>query len=229
MFTTYDVWKARDLQVEELGSAKQSSEDDEAAHEKLAELTSFCQLANCEIRAWSGIINTCILSTATVCEVLAHFSLKAEPLRVTAGLFHDDPKKYGCVLGSPGDGTRQPAAKADHWNGHLVSIVENRYLIDTTLDQVNTDHPYLGATPIVIDLQATEWFQISPRIGFPYTGLMRLFPDVLVRYQEYHNQKGFRSASDFRARKRREIVGRLIYATTNTGLFGTDERLITII
>jgi hypothetical protein len=130
-----------------------------------------------------------------------------------AALFHDDPKIIGGVLGSDGDGIKQSVAKPGYWGGHLVTIVEDRYLMDTTLDQANVDHPWLGATPIVIDLQTTEWFQPHRFIDLPFTGLLRLFPDVQVRYNEYRHQKGFHSAGDFKPARRRRVVEKLLLTT----------------
>ena len=78
--------------------------------ETFQQLSAFCSLANAEIFQYYGDRGSCIFSTGVILEVLTHFGLQAEPIRVEAGLFHDDPKSYGCVLGGSGDGTRRPAA-----------------------------------------------------------------------------------------------------------------------
>ena len=70
-----------------------------------------CTLANREIYHHYGSRASCVYSTGVVCEVLTHFGFQAEPIRVETGLFHDDPKSYGCVLGSSGDGTRRPSCR----------------------------------------------------------------------------------------------------------------------
>jgi hypothetical protein len=170
------------------------------------QLVGFCLLANREIFRYYGSHHSCVFSTGVICELLAHFGIKAEPLRVEAGIFPDDRKLPGCVLGSSGDGTRRPAAKPDHWQGHLVSLVENRYLIDTTLDQADR---HLNARPVVIDLTRTTWFKPNLRSG-QCTGLLRLWDGVLVRYSPAPRQVGWKHAGDFRPRRRREIAARLI-------------------
>ena len=177
-----------------------------------AQLTAFCVLANKEILRHYGSRGSCIFSAATICEVLTHFGIKAEPLRVEAGIFPDEPKLHGCVLGSIGDGTRRPAAKKDMWRGHLASLVSDQYLIDTTLDQANTGR-HLHVKPIVIDLRTTKWFDPDPPwIGESWTGLLTPWPGVQVRYTRFPRQAGWKNAGDFRPRRRREIVATLIKA-----------------
>ena len=78
------------------------------------QLLAFCALANKAIRAYYGRRDSCVFSTGVVCEVLAHFGFKAVPLRVTAKVFHPEPRKYGCVLGSDGGGERMPTASPDN-------------------------------------------------------------------------------------------------------------------
>lgn len=181
--------------------------------ETLQQLSQFCRLANREIYRYYGDRGSCVFSTATVCEVLTHFGFKAVPLRVEAALFHDDPKSYGCILGSNGDGTRRPAAGKDRWIGHMASVVEGVYLLDSTLDQANDNNPHLHARPVVIDLRTTTWFEPNLR-GGQCTGLLRLWDDVQVRYSPAWRQTGFRHAGDFRPCRRRDIVKILITATT---------------
>lgn len=178
----------------------------------LEQLDQFCLQANQEIFRYYGSRGSCIFSTGVICEVLAHFGFQAEPIRVETGLFHDDPKSHGCVLGSSGDGTRRPAAGKDMWAGHLASIANERYLIDTTLDQANENNPHLHAKPIVIDLRATKWFDQDLR-GGQCTGLLRLWDDVQVRYSPAWRQVGWKSAGDFLPSRRREIVPLLLKIT----------------
>ena len=147
-------------------------------------------------------------STGVVCEVLTHFGFQAEPIRVETGLFHDDPKSYGCVLGSSGDGTRRPAAGKDMWAGHLCSIINRIYLLDSTVDQANKDHPHLHAQPIVIDLRTTKWFDPRSSLARGSRGLAccALWNNgTQVRYTQHHRQAGWKSAGDFRLCRRREV------------------------
>jgi hypothetical protein len=122
-------------------------------HQKLI---AFCQLANREILKFQGMRATCIFSTGVCCDVLNHFGIKAEPLRVTASV-HSDHGTIATLLGSDGCGQRLPKAGPGMWHGHLVSLVADEYLLDSTLDQVNGKNP--NAKPCVIYLPDTCWFE----------------------------------------------------------------------
>jgi hypothetical protein len=191
------------------------------------QLSAFCLLANRQIFHYYGRPDSCIFSTGVNCQVLQHFGLKAEPLRVEAGIFPDEPKLHGCVLGSIGDGTRRPAARPDCWHGHLGSLVEDVFLLDSTLDQANKGNRRLNAKPIVIDLRTTKWFDSDPPwIGTPWTGLLRPWGNgVQLRYTQHHRQAGWKHAGDFRPCRRRELVPQLIAAAMP--IFETPKLLAT--
>src|SRR6478672_4525247 len=103
------------------------------ANDRHETLIEFCQLANREILKFYGDRASCVFSTGVCCDVLNHFNIKAEPLRVTAAVFSDDGT-VATMLGSDGCGQRMKAASPNRWNGHLVSLVEDEYLLDSTLD-----------------------------------------------------------------------------------------------
>jgi hypothetical protein len=173
-------------------------------------LSEFCLLANKEILNFYESRSSCVFSTAVVCDAMSRLGIKAEPLRVTAGVFPDAQDKYASILGGEGNGERQPASEPNMWKGHLVSLVEDRFLVDTTLDQVNDVHPHLGAVPCVIYLPDTEWGKPSHFPGYCWTGLLSLFPGATVRYSKIPRQNGWKHAGDFRPCRRKEIVERLI-------------------
>ncbi len=174
----------------------------------LARLSEFCVLANKLILDFYGSRGSCIFSVATVCDVLAHFGFRASPLRVEAAIFHPEPRTCGCILGSDGNGERLPRAGRDMWYGHLVSLVEDQYLVDTTLDQVRDTHSYLVTTPCVVYLPDTSW---DREPDYHCTGNLSLFPTgVTVRYTKFRRQNGWQSAGDFRPGRRKQIVRRLI-------------------
>ena len=149
--------------------------DNRANHHNL---TDFCSLAHREIFKFRRRRGTCIFSTAVVCDVLRRFDIKAEPLRVTARILPDERGGVGVGLGSHhGCGERRPAAKPGMWYGHLVSLVEDRYLVDTTFDQVNEDEYFKlkNAEPLVLDLGQTKWFATD--VKWPnWTGNLPIFP-----------------------------------------------------
>jgi Meiotically Up-regulated Gene 113 (MUG113) protein len=114
------------------------------------------------------------------------------------------PKHYGCVLGSDGDGTRQPAAQPDHWRGHLVVIALGRYLLDATLDQVNAGHPWLHAEPFVGEV--TLEFLRGEKSLLATTGKA----GSSVCYSAFPGRGGFKTAPDMRPSHRRDIVNQVL-------------------
>jgi hypothetical protein len=192
------------------------------------QLKGFCQLVNREIRRYYGRPDSCVFSTAVIVEVLTHFNLKAEPLRVEAAVFPEDRKRHGCILGSFGDGTRRSAAGKGMWLGHLVTLVAGYYLLDSTIDQVKVP----GVQPIVLDLRQTKWFKQNPPYrGTLWTGVLRPWPGIQARYTMFHRQNGWKHAGDFRSCRRKEMVALLIEKSTL--LFGglnlsrgTNSRLL---
>jgi hypothetical protein len=184
-----------------------------------AQLSDFCLLANRIIGRHYGRPDSCVFSTGVNCEVLQHFLIEAEPLRVTATMFANDNMRdhYGCVLGSDGNGTRMKAAGEGMWHGHLVCLTANRFILDSCLDQVNIENPWLEVTPLVVDLTATDWFKPDVCPDYHCTNNMTPFSSgTLIRYTKVHRQTGWRSAGDFRPRQRREIVETLIKAAAPT-------------
>jgi hypothetical protein len=196
-----------------------------ARADHLASLSKFCLLANKIILAFYGERGSCIFSTAIVCDVLAHYGFDTRPLRVQATVLPTKPRELGCTLGSNGDGSRQPAAGNGKWRGHLVTLVDNQYIVDTTLDQVNDTEPHLRAEPVVIHLPATNWFLYEDSKSYRYhrTGNLSVFnsSDSTVRYSEYPRQNGFKYAGDFQACRRKALVPALIAMARET-LAGAD-------
>jgi hypothetical protein len=186
---------------------------DEALFESVQDM---CALFNREIFEFYESRDSCIFSTAVVCDVLRRTLdwPHIHPMRVEAAVF---PEKNGpgCVLGSAGDGSRLPAAEPGMWHGHLVTVIQDsdgddEYLIDTTLDQVNINHPELDARPCVVYLPHTRW-QEPPRWegALKWTGNMHLFGNgTTVRYCKFHRQNGWKSAADFCPNRRRHLVER---------------------
>src|SRR6266478_8795096 len=185
-----------------------------ARADHLASLSKFCLLSNKIILAFYGERGSCIFSTAIDCDVLAHYGFDTRPLRVQATVLPTKPREHGCTLGSNGDGSRQPAAGHGKWRGHLVTLVDNQYIVDTTLDQVNDTEPHLRAEPVVIHLPATDWFLCEDPKSYRYhrTGNLSVFnsSDSTARYAEYPRQNGFKCAGDFQACRRKALVPALI-------------------
>jgi len=159
-------------------------------------LVRACLITNrCAAELHNGDLDTCILTSAALRDVLPYLGYPAEVMRVKAFVWPSSKKGRGCSLGSGGDGNgRKPKAPPGTWYGHLVAVVDN-VLLDPTLDQVNTDHPWLGATPMVVRFRDPTGFVVPT--GTKGAG---------VSYTLYPGRGGFKSAPDFRPGRRRLLV-----------------------
>jgi len=139
-----------------------------ARADHLASLSKFCLLSNKIILAFYGDRGSCIFSTGVVCDVLTHYGFAARPLRVEAAVFDTKPGGRGVSLGRIHSDIRRKTAGEGAWHGHLVSLVDHEYLIDTTLDQANDTEPKLRAEPVVIHLPTTDWFLCEDPKSYRY-------------------------------------------------------------
>jgi hypothetical protein len=172
------------------------------------------------LRSEFGHTGLCILASATLLEVLERLGINAQPLRVEATVYPSPAQEggshYPCALGSNGDGTRRPAAKPGMWAGHLVVWTHDRRLLDATLDQVNSEHPWLEARPFVHQSPAglrIAWFGLD-READSWQALeswQTPWPDTRVRYGTFPGRGGFKGAPDFRPSHRRELVERVLH------------------
>lgn len=160
-------------------------------------LHALCLLVNHEAYEYTGIRNTCILSAATLTDVLAILGVPARMLRVTATVFPLSRDGYAHSLGSFGDGTRRPAASRGSWHGHVAVIVDSRVLLDPSLDQID------GAEPFISEISD----------GF-LSGTDPLWSNIAdgraVRYHAHPNRCGWKGASAFRPSYRREVVAAVL-------------------
>jgi hypothetical protein len=174
----------------------------------------------------NGKPDTCVLTSATLHEILIRAGIGAEFLRVRAAVHCScgssgcAREHYGCVLGGDGDGSRLPAAKPGAWHGHLIVIALGRYLLDATLDQVNRDHPWLEAEPFVSEV-TSEFLRGSISL-FATTGKA----SATVAYSAFPGRGGFKSAPDMRPRARRDRGKES--ATGTLASTHTLERLIAV-
>lgn len=199
-----------------------------ARADHLASLSKFCLLSNKIILAFYGDRGSCIFSTGVVCDVLNHYGFAARPLRVEAAVFDTKPGGRGVSLGRIHSDIRRKTAGEGAWHGHLVSLVDHEYLIDTTLDQANDTEPKLRAEPVVIHLPTTDWFLCEDPKSYRYhrTGNLSVFKwsDSTVRYAEHPRQNGFKYAGDFQACRRKDIVPTLIAMARET-FAGADREI----
>src|SRR5258708_1258485 len=101
---------------------------------QLATLAHECSIANQEAYSFTGARASCILTSAALMDVMRELGYEADPMRLAVSVSPNNRDKEGVLLGSDGDGSRRPAAGPGNWNGHLAIVIENRYLMDATID-----------------------------------------------------------------------------------------------
>jgi hypothetical protein len=135
-----------------------------------------------------GYRNSCILTSHALDYVLRQLGYTSKVLRISATVYPIDQRLTGVALGldSYGNG-RRPKAGKDHWHGHVAVLVNNRWLLDPTLDQANRDS--INVTPVAFEMTTLE-----PRGPLIFLRIN----DCDVRYEIYRNQKRFATAPDAR-------------------------------
>jgi hypothetical protein len=118
-------------------------------------LMNLTLLVNKAAYAVLGCRDSCILTSHAFHHVLSKMGGDAKLTRVTCGVFPEYRNLMANVLGSRGDGSRRPAAEPGMWNGHLVVTLNNKWLLDATLDQANKpDWPEdIHVHPVVVRLK----------------------------------------------------------------------------
>lgn len=166
----------------------------------LETLARICRIANREAYRVYRHRSSCIFTSAALRDALETLGLQAELLRVEA---RGAGTKGLVILGSDGDGSRRPAAAPGMWRGHVAVIVEQRFLLDPTLDQIPGCAPFAGeVTDEWLRGDKTLWWVDGVRaVGFPGRDA-----DRAVRYHALPGRGGWKSAPDFRHGTRRRAV-----------------------
>jgi hypothetical protein len=109
-------------------------------------------LTNKEAFKFNERRDTCVLTSYALHSVLQQIGFSSSLLRVEAGIFPDDRRCCGTILGS--GPLNRNASKPGMWKGHLVVVVGDQWLLDATLDQANKDEwPNTARVgPIVVEL-----------------------------------------------------------------------------
>ncbi len=116
----------------------------------------------------------CINATRVLIDVMDHFKIKARPLSVFCAVHNkilvDYMKKYGHNMSEEqldeaydngAWGVRietEGTIKAGGWPGHLVAIVQDRWLVDSAAGQMSRPHKGINLPPIMV-APATRRFQ----------------------------------------------------------------------
>ena len=160
-------------------------------------MRKWCSLANRLARQMTGgCRSTCIATSHALAAFLREQGLDAEPFRAEmhAHPLKREPGVYGFILGSSGDGSRQPAASPGMWRGHLA-VSCGGYVLDPTIDQSAVGkvrlRPAVFAKPAGWDSGAAHCWEER---------------GLSVRYHLYYRQAGWKSSPDARPSHWRDIT-----------------------
>ena len=180
----------------------------EDLHRWLSAVTRLCRAATLEVCS----PDSCIASTRVLIGVLDYFGYASEPLPCTAVVWNaagyeatdaeipvDQWPPDAHSVGVVGTG----AARAPkRWDGHLVAMVEDRWLIDASLDQFSRPQKGIVTTPLVID--AVDWDDRTKM------HVWRRGDGIVIGYQLMPNPGAWRSSPDWRGERHQRIIGGVI-------------------
>jgi hypothetical protein len=155
---------------------------------------------------WCGVPNCCIFGAAVLLDVLhARGYTTARPVRIEAAA-HDRTSRW-TILGSRGDGSRQPAASPGYWHGHMGVLVDG-VLLDPTLDQISGQLPFSGPYD---EEWEHAWYAVNSNgeakqawTTYPGEAVYR------VRYVLIRDRVGWASAPDWRRKRQRQSAARRV-------------------
>ena len=152
---------------------------------------------------FNGARDTCILTSFALHDALRRLGYSSRPLRIEAAVFPFDRKLCGIILGSV---NRGPAASARMWRGHLAGVVDDDWLLDATLDQVNKrEWPRaMRVGPLAVRLSEKFWAE--------YGSISVQTNDCGVRFSPYPRQVGFANAGDARPSHWRPLADQIFRA-----------------
>jgi hypothetical protein len=133
---------------------------------------------------------SCIASTRVAVEVAGYFGVPVVPIAFAVDYFTqsflDSKGTEGACVGVDGTGGLTPATGG--WDGHLVPILDRRWLCDVSADQFSRPGRLLVPGPSILPLEA--WPITEPLGAENEHG-------VLCRYKVMDNQSSWRKAPDW--------------------------------
>ena len=126
--------------------------------------------------------DNCIMVSTVLNYLLQKLGYRSRVVRITAAWFPVAKKAPGVVLGGDGFGCKRDAAGLGMWWGHCGVLVDEKWLLDPTFDQIP------NMNPAAIRLRTTEPMLST---GFHTNG-------SYVRWHIFYKQTGFLHAGDAR-------------------------------
>lgn len=184
-------------------------------HARLARITAVCRTETLRIRDQ----RSCIASVRILTEVLGYFGHASEPLPCTTLVFNARGHEMANLgvpvgewpeeahsIGAVGTGVVRP--ETNGWDGHLIAIVEDQWLVDPSLDQFSRPERDITTYPVVLD--ARPWTDRSKPCQWG-----RPDGQVLV-YQAMQTPGRWRNAPDWCGRENLRLFRTAIAAAIRT-------------
>jgi hypothetical protein len=155
---------------------------------------------------FNGSRDTCILTSFALHDVLQRLGHNSRPLRIEAAVFPDDRKLCGTILGGITSDYRRRAASPGKWWGHLAVLVEDKWLLDPTLDQANKRAwpQAMRVGPLAVQLSEKFWAERG--------SIMVQTNGCTIRFSPHQRQNGFANAGDARPSHWKPLADRILRA-----------------
>ncbi len=136
------------------------------------------------------LFNSCIASTAATLDVMAHYGRRARAWEVCARVM--SPSEFielGCY----------PSQSEEGVGGHLVAIVDESFLVDASLGQLNDANPNIRVPSVFIG-------ELMPP-GPPTSSFYEFrVPGATLAYEQSSMSQDYRSSPDWGNSPEREAV-----------------------
>lgn len=188
-------------------------------------------------------LDSCILGSAVLIDVLRACGIRAEPMSVLAELWNaaavrllsegvhagtpeglaawDAAGAWSVGVGFPKElvspEERKPEAEGGRFNGHLVAVTPGGWLIDATLGQASRPHLNMEVGPVVV--------RVTPAFRAGQDAILGQRRDVLIRYSPAMENRAWRAAPDWTGQEKRRLVAtRVLLDVTEGKVRGLEAR-----
>jgi hypothetical protein len=167
--------------------------------------------------------NSCVASTRITIDVMTAFGLTARPLEVAATVHNSAYLLAEAAKGGPLTDDEERAAfqisqaltlelghekSPDGIGGHVVTIVDNAFLVDASLDQANRPEYRISLPSVFVGDMDNPL--PGPAVAFRY-----LVRDCGLEYRARKVERDFRSSADWKeSPESREVVARIVARMT---------------